>query len=313
MHLVTGGTGFIGSHVVRGLNEQGIDKILVVDNLSNQAKMRNLEGCKFADCMDLTALRVMLEAGKLPQGTRAILHQGACAVTTETDREYMLDNNFTYSKLLLDCALQQEIPFIYASSASVYGINENSAPVPENENPLNVYAESKLLFDQHLRHLLPKITSTVAGLRYFNVYGPQEEHKGPMASMVTQLYYQLKDSGKARLFEGTDGYANGEQRRDFLFVKDAVKVNLFFLDNPASQGIYNLGTGKSRSFNDIANTLIQNLGQGEIEYVPFPAYLVGKYQSFTEADLSGLRAAGYTEEFTTLEDGIGQALAGWHQ
>jgi ADP-L-glycero-D-manno-heptose 6-epimerase len=234
----------------------------------------------------------------------ALLHQGACADTTESDGRYMMDNNFTFSKELLHWSLERRIPFVYASSASVYGDSRHCSETPECEGPLNVYAYSKLLFDHYVRRLSPEVGSTVVGLRYFNVYGPRESHKGRMASMVWQLYRQLRGAGVARLFEGTDGYGPGEQRRDFVFVGDAVEVNLFFAEGPPTRGVFNVGTGTSRSFNDIANVLIGRLGGGRVEYIPFPESLRGKYQSFTESDITRLRAAGYGRAFATLEEGI---------
>ena len=234
------------------------------------------------------------------------MHQGACADTTESDGRYMLDNNFTYTKELLHWCLDRRVPLVYASSASVYGLSRHCVETPEHEGPLNVYAYSKLLFDNYLRRLLPWISTTVVGLRYFNVYGPRESHKGRMASMVWQLHQQLRTTGVARLFEGTDGYAAGEQRRDFVFVGDAVDINLFFAFGPSRQGIFNVGTGISRSFNDIARILIGLFGQGEIQYIPFPDSLQGKYQSFTESDITRLRSAGYDRPLTSLEDGIRQ-------
>jgi ADP-L-glycero-D-manno-heptose 6-epimerase len=218
----------------------------------------------------------------------------------------MLDNNYAYSKELLHWALQREVPFVYASSASVYGTSTTCAETPEHEGPLNVYAYSKLLFDRYARRHWAGARSTIVGLRYFNVYGPREAHKGRMASMVYQLYNQLKDTGTARLFEGTDGYAAGEQRRDFVYVGDAVAVNLFFAEGPSTQGVFNVGTGTSRSFNEIARLIIAQLGRGEIQYVPFPDSLRGKYQSFTQSDITRLRAAGYTRPFASLEEGIRQ-------
>ena len=218
----------------------------------------------------------------------------------------MLDNNFTYTKELLHWALDRRVPFVYASSASVYGLSRDCVETPEHEGPLNVYAFSKLLLDNYLRRILAQISTTVVGLRYFNVYGPREDHKGRMASMVFQLYQQLETAGVARLFEGTDGYADGEQRRDFVSVGDAVAINLFFAFGPSRQGIFNVGTGASRSFNDIARTLIGLLGRGEIQYIPFPDSLRGKYQSFTESDIGRLRSTGYDRPMTTLEDGIRQ-------
>jgi ADP-L-glycero-D-manno-heptose 6-epimerase len=202
---------------------------------------------------------------------------------------------------------------VYASSASVYGSSSAFARSPENERPLNLYALSKLAFDNHLRSVAAKSQSTVAGLRYFNVYGPRESHKGKMASMVYQLYRQLKTSRRARLFAGTDGYADGEQRRDFVFVNDIVRVNLALAEGPVRNGVFNVGTGHARTFNDVAKILIARLGAGTIDYVPFPESLAGKYQSFTQADLSGLRDSGYTETFSTLENGIAQSVDAWNR
>jgi ADP-L-glycero-D-manno-heptose 6-epimerase len=216
----------------------------------------------------------------------------------------MLDNNFTYSKELLHWALDHRIPFVYASSASVYGSARQCAETPECEGPLNVYAYSKWLFDQYVRRQIPRAASTVVGLRYFNVYGPNEGHKGPMASMVWRVYYQLRDDGVARLFRGTDGFADGQQQRDFVSVEDVAEVNLFFASGASRHGIFNVGTGTSRSFNDIARILIGRLGRGEIQYIPFPDSLIGKYQSLTCADITRLRSAGYDRPFATLEEGI---------
>jgi ADP-L-glycero-D-manno-heptose 6-epimerase len=304
MHIVTGAAGFIGGNVVRGLNERGVRDIVAVDDLERGDKFLNLRGCEIADFMDKHEFREVIRRGAPGLEAHAVLHQGACADTTETNGRYMMENNFTYSKELLHWALERRIPFVYASSASVYGAGKQCAETPECEGPLNVYAYSKLLFDRYVRRLLPGVKSTVVGLRYFNVYGSGEQHKGRMASMVYQLYDQLERTGVAKLFKGTDGYADGEQRRDFIFVGDVVAINLFFAEGEAKQGVFNVGTGKSRSFNDIARTLIARLGRGQIEYIPFPESLRGKYQSFTESDISRLRAAGYDQPFTSLEQGI---------
>ncbi len=311
MYLVTGGAGFIGSHIVKALNDRGITDIIVVDDLTQCPRFGNLSDCRIADYLDRGELRKQLDAGTFAASVRAIFHQGACTDTMETDGRYMMDNNFTFSKALLQFALTCRVPFVYASSAATYGASSETRIDPANERPLNVYGYSKLVFDQHVRHLASKAGSTVVGLRYFNVYGPNEAHKGRMASMVYQLNQQLRQTGKARLFEGTGGYGNGEQRRDFVFVGDVVNVNLFFAEDPVRKAIVNVGTGQSRSFNDIARTLISLRGGGEIEYIPFPRELEGKYQSFTEADLSDLRAAGYTAPFTSLEDGIAQCVGAW--
>jgi len=308
MHIVTGAAGFVGCNLVRALNERGIREIMAVDDLTQGDKFRNLRDCEIADYMDRTDFREFVRRGATGLEPAALLHQGACADTTESDGRYMLDNNFTYSKELLHWALDRGVPFVYASSASVYGSSPRCVETPDHEGPLNVYAYSKLLFDQYVRRLVPRISTTVVGLRYFNVYGPREGHKGRMASMVWQVYQQVRSSGLARLFEGTDGFAAGEQRRDFVFVGDAVAVNLHFASGPPRQAIVNVGTGKSRSFNDIARIVISLLGRGEIQYIPFPESLRGKYQSFTESDITRLRAAGYDQPMTSLEEGIRQLV-----
>jgi ADP-L-glycero-D-manno-heptose 6-epimerase len=225
----------------------------------------------------------------------------------------MIENNFTFSKLLLHFALSRKVPLVYASSAAVYGSSNAFAPSRENERPLNLYGLSKLAFDNHVRSIAASSESTVAGLRYFNVYGPRESHKGKMASMVYQLYRQLRTSGRARLFEGTDGYADGEQRRDFVFVNDIVRVNLALAEGPVRNGVFNVGTGQARTFNDVARILIARLGAGAIDYVPFPKSLAGRYQSFTQADLSALKNSGYNESFSTLENGIAQSVDAWNR
>jgi ADP-L-glycero-D-manno-heptose 6-epimerase len=307
--IVTGGAGFIGSHVVRELNRRGRTDILVVDNLERSEKFRNLSDLVIQDYLDKRAFRALLDQGTFDARVDAILHNGACSDTMGGDGRYMLENNFGDSKALLHFALAKGVPFVYASSAATYGPGPLFVPDPANERPLNVYGYSKLLFDQHVRHLLPGVRSTVVGLRYFNVYGSREEHKGRMMSVLHQLLRQLRETGTCRLFKGTDGYGDGEQVRDFVHVGDIVDIGLHFAEGPAVQGIFNAGTGKARSFNAIAQTLIHLLGQGRIEYIPFPESLVGKYQSFTQADLTGLRAAGYTRPFTELEEGIRLTLA----
>jgi ADP-L-glycero-D-manno-heptose 6-epimerase len=311
MYIVTGGAGFIGSNLVRGLNARGIADILVVDDLTSSAKFQNLTDCQIVDYMDKGEFLRALDRAALPQHIEAILHQGACTDTMESDGRYMMENNFSFSRSLLQFALAGQIPFVYASSASVYGAGNVFREAPEHERPLNVYGFSKQMFDQYVRGACGSARSTVVGLRYFNVFGPRERHKGRMASMVYQLDRQLAETGRARLFEGTDGYGDGEQRRDFIFVADVVKLNLFFAHGPATQGVFNAGTGQSRSFNEIARALIRLRGEGRIEYVPFDQALCGKYQSFTEADLCRLRAAGYQEPFTPLEEGISASVKAW--
>ena len=298
MIVVTGGAGFIGSNIVKGLNEAGEENIIVVDNLSNAEKHLNLNSLSIADYIDKDEFLQKLNKF---QNVRAIFHQGACSSTTEQDGKYMMSNNYEYSKTLLNYCLENSIDFLYASSASVYG-NGKAGFVEkrEAEYPLNVYGFSKFAFDNYVRRVLPQVKSQVLGLRYFNVYGPQENHKGRMASVAFHLFHQLQETGKMKLFEGS-----GNFRRDFIHVADTVKINLHFYESKTS-GIFNAGTGKARSFEDIA-TILQNLhGSGGIESIPFPEDLRGKYQEFTEAGLDKLRAAGYSKEFMSLEEGVQQ-------
>ncbi|MCA8920719.1 MAG: ADP-glyceromanno-heptose 6-epimerase [Planctomycetes bacterium] len=310
MFVVTGGAGFVGSHLVHRLNADGVDAILVVDDLSCGTKASNLADCRVADYMDKDEFLLALERGKLPQLT-TIFHQGACTNTRELDGRYLMRNNYRFSRETLHYALEHAVPFVYASSASVYGANQTFREEPAFERPINPYAFSKLVFDQHVRQVMRRAKSTVVGLRYFNVYGPREQHKGDMASMAYQLYTQIKREGRARLFEGTSGYGPGEQRRDFVFVEDAVSVNLFFARGAPQQGIFNVGSGVSRSYNDLARTVIDTLGTGEVTYIPFDDRLRGRYQSYTQADLSRLREAGYEGAFTAIEDGVPVAVRSW--
>lgn len=307
MFIVTGGAGFIGSHVVRALNRQGHTDILVVDNLERADKFRNLADLVIGDFMDKREFRTRLERGFDLKPT-AILHQGACSDTMATDGRYVMDNNFSFSKEVLAYAQTRKAPLVYASSAAVYGASRAFGVDPANERPLNVYGYSKLAFDQYVRRLLPSLHGTVVGLRYFNVYGSREQHKGRMMSVLHQLLRQLKEQGVCRLFTGTDGYADGEQVRDFVHVEDIVDINLHFASGPTRRAIYNAGTGRARSFNAIARTLIHHLGKGRIEYIPFPKELEGKYQSFTQAETLALREAGYIKPFTSLEEGIANTL-----
>jgi len=307
--IVTGGAGFIGSNIVKALNERGRDDVLVVDNLENGVKFRNIADCNILDYQDKHDFIAKVEAGEeFSQPVEAVFHEGACSSTTEWDGRYMMRNNYDYSKTLLHYCLERGIAYLYASSAAVYGGNDVFRENPEFEAPLNVYGYSKLLFDQYVRRMLPSIQSQVAGFRYFNVYGPRENHKGSMASVAFHFNNQIIDEGKARLFEGTDGYGDGEQQRDFIYVGDAVDVNLWFMDNPGKSGIFNVGTGRSQTFNDVAQAVVEWHGRGELEYIPFPDHLTGRYQSYTEADLSNLRDAGYSGAFKTVEEGVQRYL-----
>lgn len=305
MFIVTGGAGFIGSNLVLGLNGRGCDDILVVDNLKNGVKFKNLVDCRIADYIDKDAFLIKLQQGDYKPGEiQAVFHQGACSTTTEWDGRYMMENNYEYTKILFHYCQQFEIPLIYASSAAVYGADNHFKEVLQFESPLNVYGYSKFQFDQYLRGFLSGLQSQVVGLRYFNVYGPREAHKGSMASVAFHLNNQIKESEKLRLFEGCDGYGNGEQRRDFVYVGDIVDINLWFLDHPEVSGIFNAGTGRSQTFNDVANAVIDYHDKGEIEYIPFPDHLKGRYQSYTEADLEFLRTAGCDLQFKTVEQGV---------
>ncbi len=309
MIIVTGGAGFIGSNLVKALNARGIDEILVVDDLENGVKFRNLADCEIADYLDKDDFLAYLQAGKDFGRVEAVFHLGACSSTTEWDGRYMMRNNFEYSKQLLHWCQQHGAAFLYASSAAVYGGSSQFREERAVERPLNVYGYSKFLFDQYLRRHMASFTSQVAGFRYFNVYGPREQHKGSMSSVAFHFDKQLGTGGSVRLFAGCDGYADGEQRRDFVYVGDACAVNLWFLEHPEISGIFNLGTGRSQSFNDVARAVIAWHGRGEIEYIPFPEQLRGRYQSFTQADISALRAVGYEAPFKTVEQGVPEYMA----
>lgn len=298
MYILTGGAGFIGSNILKALNARGVQDIVVVDNLTRGEKFKNLVGAKFADYIDKNDFLPMLEAGKFKKIT-AVIHQGACSDTTERDGKYMMRNNYSYSVSLASHCIFHEVPFIYASSASVYGNGECGFRESfECEAPINVYAYSKYLFDQWVRAHFEEASPTFVGLRYFNVYGYGEFHKGRMRSMVSQAFEQIEATGKIKLF------TDGEQSRDFVFVDDVVDIVLFFLDNHGKKGIFNVGTGSLRTFNDLARTVISACERGEIEYIPFPEDLRGKYQNRTQADLTALRAAGYSKDFTSLENGV---------
>jgi ADP-L-glycero-D-manno-heptose 6-epimerase len=314
-YVVTGAAGFIGSRLVGALNRAGISDILAVDDLENGAKAKNLAGVEIEDYLDKREFLSQLETGRLDGGIEAILHQGACSDTMETDGRYMMENNYAYSKALFDWCQDEEAPFIYASSAAVYGPGREFGETRENEDPLNVYAYSKFLFDQYVRKRIENRTAQVAGLRYFNVYGPNEAHKGRMASVAFHAFNQFRAEGRVKLFVGSDGYGDGEQQRDFVHVDDAVSVNLWLLENRDISGIFNCGTGQAQTFNDVASAVV-NTVQGTdfsvedliqknfIEYIPFPPQLVGKYQSYTQADLGRLREAGYPGQFQRVEEGV---------
>jgi ADP-L-glycero-D-manno-heptose 6-epimerase len=316
--IVTGAAGFIGSKLVEGLNRRGVMDVIAVDHLAHADKFRNLAGAEIADYLDQDEFIGNLE--RFEGAVEAVFHQGACSDTMETDGRYMLDNNYAYSKRLLEWCQDEGVPFIYASSAAVYGAGPEFREERRYEKPLNVYGYSKFLFDGYVRRILATQNAQVAGLRYFNVYGPNEQHKGRMASVAYHAYYQFLGAGKVKLFVGSGGYGNGEQRRDFVFVEDVVDVNLWLLERGDVSGVFNCGTGRAQTFNELAAAVINAVQatrlpvsdvvqKGLIEYIPFPAGLAEKYQSFTQADLTRLRAAGYAGDFRAVEQGVADYVA----
>ena len=322
--VVTGAAGFVGSNLVRALNARGVNRILAVDHLERGDKFRNLAPCEIVDYLDRAEFLRRVEEGDFSGSIEAIFHQGACSDTMESNGQYMMDNNYRYSMSLLDFCLQDEVPFIYASSAAVYGGSATFREERKYEAPLNVYGYSKFLFDQAVRRRLHEAGSQIAGFRYFNVYGSNEWHKGRMASVAWHFFNQYQAQGKVRPFVGSGGYADGEQQRDFVSVEDVSRVNLYFLDHPELSGIFNLGTGKAQTFNDVALATINacrrakgekpvTLGdaqkQGLIDYAPFPDALRGKYQNYTQADIGALRRAGYSAPLLTVEEGVGRYVA----
>jgi len=320
--VVTGAAGFIGSNLVKALNERGVTKIIAVDNLTKADKFKNLIDCEIADYIDKNDFIERIQAGHFDGEIDAIFHEGACSDTMETDGRYMMENNYRYSMILLDWCQDQDVQFLYASSAATYGGASVFKEERQYEGPLNVYGYSKFLFDQIVRQRLAQNPSSqIVGFRYFNVYGPRETHKGRMASVAFHNFNQFRADGKVKLFEGSHGYENGGQMRDFIYIGDVAKVNMFFLDHPEKSGIFNLGSGRAQSFNDVAVAAVngcrkaKNEGplnldelrdQGLIEYIVFPEALKGKYQAYTLGDLTRLRAAGYKEPMATVEEGVAQ-------
>ena len=324
--IVTGAAGFIGSNIVKALNERGITDIVAVDNLTRGEKFKNLAECEIAHYLDKHEFIRQVREHILPYDEiEAVFHDGACSDTMEHNGLYMMDNNYQYSLDLLDWCQDEQIPYLYASSAAVYGKGEVFREERELEKPLNVYGYSKFLFDQVVRRRMAEgLTAQVVGFRYFNVYGQQEQHKGRMASVAFHHFNQYREQGFVNLFGANDGYGDGEQTRDFVSVEDVVKVNLYFLDHPNQSGIFNLGTGRGQQFNDLAAatvnacraaegkpelSLAELVAEGLIRYIPFPDALKGKYQSFTQADITQLRQVGYEDAFFDVKTGVSRYVA----
>ena len=325
--VVTGAAGFIGSNLIKGLNARGIDNIIAVDDLTEGDKFRNLADLKIADYLDKDVFYELFAENAFGK-VEAVFHEGACSDTMESDGKYMMDNNYTLSCGLFNACQQAGTRLLYASSAATYGGSDTFRETPEFEQPLNVYGYSKLLFDQRMRrecgNNFKKFKRQVVGFRYFNVYGPREQHKGRMASVAFHQFNQFNAEGQVKLFGEYGGYAPGAQLRDFVFIDDVVAVNLWFLDHPEQSGIFNLGTGRAQPFNDVALSVVNAMRatQGEtaldlagatqaglIAYVPFPDALRGKYQCYTQADLTNLRASGCDHAFADVQRGVTQYMA----
>ena len=321
--VVTGAAGMIGSNLVHGLNAIGVDDVIAVDELTDGMKYRNLAGARISDYFDKDVFYGRFARGELGK-VDVVLHQGACSDTMEQNGRLMLEGNYRCSKDLLDACQSQGTRLLYASSAAVYGGSASFSEQPEFERPLNVYGYSKLLFDNVVRRGLGRCRAQVAGFRYFNVYGPREQHKGRMASVAFHHYQQFRASGSVRLFGEYGGYAAGEQQRDFVYIADVVAVNLWFLERPDRSGVFNLGTGRAQHFNEVARATVnacralrgeavlalpQLVAEKLVQYVEFPPALIGKYQCHTQADLGALRAAGCELPFMDVATGVQRYVA----
>jgi ADP-L-glycero-D-manno-heptose 6-epimerase len=306
--IVTGGAGFIGANVVKRLNELGEDKIFIVDNLSISEKWKNLVDLSFEDYIHKDRFIDELKKDKFKLSVKAIIHLGARSSTTEKDVDFLMENNYEYTKELAKWSIKNNVRFIYASSAATYGdgsigFSDNHYLIPKLR-PLNAYGYSKQIFD--LWALKKGFLDKIVGLKYFNVFGPRENHKGDMRSMVLKAYEQIKRDGKIRLFKSYNPkYKDGEQLRDFIYIKDAVEMTLFFLEHPKLNGIFNVGTGIPRSWNDLAKAVFSALGTNpKIEYVDMPNEIRDKYQYFTKAEMEKIRKSGYNKPTLSLEEAV---------
>ncbi len=305
--IVTGGAGFIGRNIVAALNARGEENIVVVDELGTSEKWKNLVGLRYEDYLDKTDLRARIREDRL-DGVRAVLHMGACSSTTERDASYLADNNYRTTRELCEWCLTHGARFVYASSAATYGDGSlgysDDDTVTPTLRPLNMYGYSKHMFDMWA--LQKGLLGMIAGLKYFNVYGPHEDHKGEMRSVIHKAYGQICETGEVRLFKSyKPEYKDGEQVRDFVYVKDAVEMTLHFLEHPEVSGLFNCGAGQARSWNDLAGAVFAAMGlKPNIRYIDMPEELRGTYQYFTQADMFKARAAGYGASFTSLEDGV---------
>lgn len=303
MIIVTGGAGMIGSNIVKALNDMGRKDILVVDNLKDGTKFINLVDLDIADYCDKDDFLASIIAGDDLGDIDAVFHQGACSATTEWDGKYLMHNNYEYSKELLHYCLDREIPFFYASSAATYGDKTDFVEERQFEGPLNAYGYSKFLFDQYVRDILPEANSPVCGFKYFNVYGPREQHKGSMASVAFHLNNQINKGENPKLFAGSEHFL-----RDFIYVGDVAAVNIWAWQNGIS-GIFNLGTGKAQSFREVADAVVKFHGKGSIETILFPEHLKSRYQEYTQANLGKLRAAGCDYQFKDVATGVAEYMA----
>lgn len=308
MIVVTGGAGFIGSAIVWKLNQMGKTNIIIVDELGKDEKWKNMVGLKYDDFVNKLEFIEQFLDDVIPYNLDAIIHMGANSSTTERDADHLMDNNYNYTKELAKYCVEKNIRFIYASSAATYGdgslgFDDDESKI-ETLRPLNMYGYSKQLFDLWAKR--NSILDRIVGIKYFNVYGPNEYHKGDMRSVVHKAFEQVRDTGKVRLFKSLNpAYKDGEQMRDFVYIKDAVDMTLYFLENPDRNGIFNVGAGKARTWNDLVVSLFDAVGKPvNIEYFDLPSHLAEKYQYFTEANLSKIRTAGYKKSTTELEAGV---------